>query len=97
MADTELINYYYGINERLKDIASDQERNADMEHTKYEHIIFNQTFFVGGEGYGLIQKREMALDDLNMRDISVQKQTNYSTNISAKKILRKFDVKFGKS
>ena len=73
MSDTELINYYYGINERIKDVANDQERKADMDNKRHEHIIINQTFFPGGEGHGLLQKRELALDELIMRGISVKR------------------------
>lgn len=69
MSDADLLNYYYGINERLKDIDNDMEKKEPSSLTEHEHFLNNETFFTGGEGYGLIQKRKVILEELNKRNI----------------------------
>ena len=69
MSDTDLLNYYYGMNERIKDLANGTQKEELSGSTEHEHFIYNQTFFVGGEGYGLIQKRKVILQELSKRNI----------------------------
>ena len=69
MTDTELLNYYHGINERLKDIDGEVQADDHSDSENQDHFIKNQTFFVGGEGHGLIQKRKIVWDELHRRDI----------------------------
>lgn len=70
MSDMELLNYYHGIDERIKDIATDIEREDRSDSDDQEHYIHHNTFFIGGEGYGLIQKRQVVLDELTNREIT---------------------------
>lgn len=70
MSDSELLHYYYGINDRIKDVANSEKMEERPGLTEHDHLIRSQTFFVGGEGYGLIQKREVILEELNKRGIS---------------------------
>ncbi len=70
MSDTDLLNYYYGINERIKDIDHGMKREERSDHTKLEHNISQTPFIIGGEGYNLIQKRKVVLKELNKRNIS---------------------------
>jgi hypothetical protein len=70
MSDSELLNYYYGINERLKDIEGELQTDDDSDPDNQEHFIQNQTFFVGGQGHGLLQKRKIVWDELQRRNIT---------------------------
>jgi len=69
MTDAELLNYYHGINERLKDMDGEMSADDQTDSDNQDHFIKNQTFFVGGEGHGLAQKRRIVLDELYRRDI----------------------------
>jgi len=69
MSDTDLLNYYYGINERLKDIDNEMKEKEPSGLTEHEHLMDNDSFFAGGEGYGLIQKRKVILEELHKRNI----------------------------
>jgi hypothetical protein len=70
MSDAELLNHYYGINDRLKDIAGDMQQEERTDPDNPDQFIDNQTFFVGGAGHGLEQKRRIILDELHRRGIS---------------------------
>ena len=70
MSDAELLNYYHGINDRLKDLAGDLQAAERPDPDNPDQLIDNQTFFVGGAGHGLEQKRRIVLDELRRRDIS---------------------------
>ena len=70
MSDTDLLTYYHGLNERIKYLSKGTKREDHIGHGKNENVISNQTLFVGGEGYGLIQKRKLVLNELNKRNIS---------------------------
>ena len=70
MSDTDLVNYYHGLNERIKYISKGTKREDHIGHAQNEGVISNQTLFVGGEGYGLIQKRKLVLNELNKRNLS---------------------------
>lgn len=69
MSDNDLLNYYQGINKRIKDIDSDIKREESQDQTEQERVISNMPFFFGGEGYNLIQKRKMILKELNSRNL----------------------------
>lgn len=69
MSDNDLINYYKGINERMKDIDSDIKREESEDQTEHERVISNMPFSFGAEGYDLNQKRKMILRELNRRNL----------------------------
>jgi hypothetical protein len=69
MSDANLLNYYNGVNERLKDIDNGMRREEPSDIEESEHLFDNQSFFLGGEGHGLIQKRKVILKELNKRNI----------------------------
>lgn len=70
MADDELLDYYHGINDRIKDIDSGQK--GDMLSYEYEKsdMLNQQTFFIGGEAYDLVQKGKIVLEELDKRSLS---------------------------
>jgi hypothetical protein len=69
MSDNDLLNYYQGINNRIKDIDNDIKREESQDQTEQERVISNMPFSFGGEGYDLIQKRKIILKELNSRNL----------------------------
>ena len=70
MSDNDLLNYYHGINDRIKDIDNDIKREGSHDQTEHERVVSNMPFFLGGEGYTLIQKRKMITKELNFRNLT---------------------------
>ena len=69
MSDAELLNCYHGINERTKDIDNNIEREDRLDYEKNQDMISHQTYLVGGEAYGLMQKEKFVLEELKRRKI----------------------------
>lgn len=71
MSDTELLDYYYGINDRLKDLEHGMERPDPIDRpiVTDKHYIYQTPFSAGGEGYHLIRDRKMILEELRKRKI----------------------------
>ena len=70
MSDNDLLNYYEGINKRIKDIDSDIKREESQNPTRQERMVSDMPFFFGAEGYDLVQKRKMILKELNRRNLN---------------------------
>lgn len=69
MSDSELLNCYHGINDRVKDIDSNIKREGRSGNEKSQDILSHQTYMVGGEVYGLMQKEKLVLEELKSRNI----------------------------
>lgn len=69
MSNNELLNCYYGIQERIKDIDSRIDREERSDPGKDRDFIYNQTYIIGGEAYGLMQKEKVLLEELKKRHI----------------------------
>lgn len=69
MSDAELLSCYHGINERTKDIDNNIEREDRLGYEKDQYIISHQTYIVGGEAYGLMQKKKLVSEELKERNI----------------------------
>ena len=70
MSDDALLTCYQGINDRIKDIDNRLESDMSYHDDEKPDMITQQTFIVGGEGYGLVQKRKVVLKELNRRNLS---------------------------
>ncbi len=70
ISDNDLLNCYHGINDRIKDIGNDINREESSDQTGQEQVISNMPFLIGGEGYNLNQKRKMVLEELNIRGVN---------------------------
>ncbi len=70
MPDSDLLNYYHGINERIKDIGRDIEQEDRSARTEHGQFISNMPFVIGGEGYHLVQKRKLIIKEMNNRKLS---------------------------
>jgi hypothetical protein len=69
MSDNELLNCYYGIQERIKDIDHRIERDERPDPGKDREVFYNQTYGIGGEVYGLMQKEKVLLEEMKKRHI----------------------------
>ena len=71
MSSNELLNYYYGINQRIKDIDNSFRRNERLDNSEYDRsgFVFHDPFVIGGKGYNLIQKRKLILEELKKRNV----------------------------
>ena len=70
MPSNELLNYYYGINQRIKDIDNNHRINEpdDSDYHRFG-FAFPSPFVIGGKGYDLIQKRKLVLEELKKRNV----------------------------
>jgi len=71
MSDSELLAYYHGINDRLKDIEHGMAGHESIHHPRVtdKHYIYQTPFLAGGEGYHLIRNRKIILQELRKRNI----------------------------
>lgn len=69
MSDVELLNCYYGIQERIKDIDYSTQRENRFDPNQKQDSFFHQTYFVGGESFGLMQKEKILLKEMNKRNL----------------------------
>ncbi len=69
MSDAELLNCYYGINERLKDIDNRIKREDLLDPAQKRDSVFHQSYFIGGDVYGLMQKEKVLLKEMYKRNI----------------------------
>lgn len=70
MSNAELINRYHGINDRIKDVENSIRKDERADFSQNQQIISHQTYFVGGEIYGLMQKGKLVLDEMEKRNLS---------------------------
>lgn len=69
MSDEELISYYHGVNDRLKEIQEGM-RDADRQGTVMEQDqLAKMPFIIGGEVWELEQKRERVEHELDRRKL----------------------------
>ncbi len=69
MSDAELLNCYYGVNDRIKDVDNRIKREDRLDNVENRDVISNNAYFVGGEIYGLMQKQKLVLKELDKRNI----------------------------
>ena len=69
MSDVELLNCYHGIQDRIKDIDNNIKRDTRLDRAQNRDIISHQTYFVGGETYGLMQKEKLVLKEMKKRNM----------------------------
>ena len=69
MTDAELLNCYYGIKERIKDIDNKIGREDHIDPVQKRDSAFHQTYLVGGEVYGLMQKEKLLLKEMKKRNM----------------------------
>jgi hypothetical protein len=70
MSDAELISYYHGINDRLKEIQSGT-READRQGIiRQDDQIAKMPYIIGGEAWELARKRGKVRKMLDQRHIS---------------------------
>jgi hypothetical protein len=70
MSDDALLACYQGLNDRIKDIDNGMKRDMLYHNKEKPDLIEQQSFLIGGDGYGLVQKRKVVLKELNRRNLS---------------------------
>lgn len=70
LSDDELLSYYYGINDRIRDIDREIKNGKQHDLTEHDRVVSQQPFYFGGEGYDLVQKKNLILKELRKRRIS---------------------------
>ncbi|QTA82876.1 Uncharacterized protein dnl_52620 [Desulfonema limicola] len=71
MPDTDLVNYYHGINDRIKDIDNKVRDEQVLEKNLNKDNSFVQSpFYIGGHGHELVRERELIKKELNKRNIA---------------------------
>ena len=69
MPDAELISCYYGIQERLKMIDNNIEAEDHLGPARKRDPLFHQTYLIGGEAHGLMQKEKFVLKEMQKRNL----------------------------
>ena len=69
MSDTELVAYYQGVDHRLKAVGDEVRRETADEGAEQGGILYQQTYFLGGEGHRLLRERQAAERELLRRTI----------------------------
>ncbi|MBU1168772.1 MAG: hypothetical protein KKD44_04320 [Proteobacteria bacterium] len=72
MTDTDLVNYYHGINDRIKDIGNKADMSERADYTRHDQEISQAPFLLGGEGgLDLLMKQKEIQKEINRRNLSV--------------------------
>jgi ABC-type uncharacterized transport system YnjBCD substrate-binding protein len=72
MSDAELLNCYYGIRARMKDIDNGIKKEKQLnpvDPAQKRDSGFHQTYFIGGEAFGLMQKEKLLVKEMKKRNI----------------------------
>lgn len=71
MPDDDLINYYHGIEARLKDVQASNRENDRLFKKSHDQFSINikSEFYLGGAGQDLIHKRRIVIRELERRNI----------------------------
>lgn len=70
MSDDDLISYYHGVNDRLKEI-QEGTREADRQGTVMEQDqLAKMPYIIGGEAWEMEKKRERIRRELNRRNLT---------------------------
>lgn len=69
MPDMELVSYYHGLNDRIKGIENAEKLGRRSDETRTSLVNSQSTFFIGGEGYDLVQKQKMVRKEMGRRNL----------------------------
>jgi hypothetical protein len=75
MSNNELINYYDGIDARLKDIETGGKENDRLFKKSHDEVSVNMktSFYLSGEGQDLLQKRKAVVNEFEKRNIALDR------------------------
>ena len=73
MTDTELTSYYQGLTDRIKDIDNNFRNTQDlMDPPEHEpRSRFPEPHYLGSESYDLHQIRELVVQEMRKRNLSI--------------------------
>lgn len=69
MPNDELVNYYHGVNERIKEIENKQTLSRRSDETEHDRIMSQSVFYMGGEGQELVEKQKAARKEMDRRNL----------------------------
>ena len=70
ISDDELLNYYNGINDKIKDVDNRAKLDMDKDMVRPDESFFDKPFYMGSEGYELAHRRKLILKELEKRAIT---------------------------
>jgi hypothetical protein len=70
MSDSDLVSYYQGLNDRIKDIENKQILERSSRETEHERMVSQSTFIISGEGHDLVEKQKAAYREIRRRNLS---------------------------
>ena len=70
MPDMELVSYYHGLNDRIKGIENMEKLSRDSNETQTSIVTSQSTFFIGGEGFGLVKKQKLVKREMDRRNLT---------------------------
>ena len=53
----------------MKDIDNSIKRENQLDPAQNRNSVFHQSYFIGGEAYGLMQKEKLLLKEMNKRNM----------------------------
>ena len=73
MTDTELVSYYQGITDRIKDIDNNFRNTEDLMESPDREAPsrFPEPHFLGSDSYNLYHIREMVVREMRKRDLAI--------------------------
>ena len=69
MSDAELVSYYKGLNDRLKDVQAKTVEEDRQGVIPQEEPVAKMPYFIGGEGWQLEQKLKKVKKEMARRNI----------------------------
>ena len=69
MSDAELLTFYRGINERMKDIDHEIDSQDHLYHFDDKHWVYSTPYSPGREGYRLMEQRKMIEAEMRKRNL----------------------------
>jgi glutamate racemase len=71
MNDSELVDYYHGLNERIKEIENYQKLSRRSDDAEHDRIMSQSSFFMGGEGEELVMKQRAVQNEIDRRNMII--------------------------
>ena len=69
MSDAELVSYYQGINDRIKEIQAGTREDAHQSTVRQDDHLARMPYIAGGEAWSLEQKRTKVHKEMDRRGL----------------------------
>lgn len=71
MSDMNLISYYHGLNDRIKEIENKEKLDRRPDDSETDRVVSQITFFPGGEGFKLVEKQKKVKREIDRRNLHI--------------------------